>query len=100
MGNCCLLAPSDSAVEGTVESLEASERSSQAQYVAEHPTHVTEAQSHVTNYGSGNMTPDSIAEPVVSEPTQLEHIADREGKKHMFSNAHVSFPPFCFSRSY
>ena len=36
---------------------------------------------HMSGHVSGHMTPDSLTEPAVTEPQQLEHIADREGNE-------------------
>ena len=72
MGNCCGVVPPQLEGGGGEGRLEASERSSPS----------------TPRYGgvAGNMTPDSFMEPAVTEPQQLEHIADREGKKERENN--------------
>ena len=66
--------------EGLRESLEVSDRSNtvtNTQYVPEAGHMGGLMSSNV----SGHMTPDSLTEPAVTEPQQLEHIADREGNE-------------------
>lgn len=67
MGNCCGVTSSQSDHGGGQRGLEVSNRSTPS----------------ISQFGgvAGNMTPDSFIEPPVTEPQQLEHIADREGKK-------------------
>lgn len=74
MGNCCGATPTtDSRVISVVN-----ERENPV------PSHFTPSSSHDMS-GPGHRTPDSLPEfQVASEPQQLEHMADREGKSNLF----------------
>lgn len=79
MGNCCGVTPTleddrDPTGRVGIDSLEASFQSN-----AQH-NYMGETSGYVSSHMSGHLTPDSLTEPVATEPQQLEHIADREGE--------------------